>query len=190
MDNKVLATESFSHGNMTYFFDLRQTVNNSMYVSIVRSDKQPDETYERQKVVFFEEDFAFMASALRELFVAAEVQMKAKEKVVSVGVPGGIKGWDMSQRPRERMIGQGASALSDAELLAILIGSGSPRESAVGLAARILAGAEYSLQRLSRSTFKDLCAFKGMGHAKSATILAAMELAKRYQEELVLLYKP
>lgn len=190
METKVLATESFAHGKMTYFFDLREAVNGSMYVSIVRSDQQPDETYERQSVVFFEEDFAFVASALQELFVTAEVQLKSKERVRQVGVPGGIEGWDVSRRPRERMIGQGAGALSDAELLAILIGSGSPRENAVGLAARILAGAEYSLQRLGKSTFSDLCAFKGMGHAKSATIMAALELARRYQEELVLLYKP
>ncbi len=185
---KVLATESFSHYAKTYFFDLMEANNGSMYIKIARSDKQLDDTYQKQEVIVFEENFQFLLEAMRDLFATAEYQLKAKGQAIQrVGVAGGIKGWDAERRPREKMLAGGPEAVSDAELLAILIGSGSIHESAVALAARILAGVDYSLLGLARMTVMELCAFHGMGHAKSLTIMAAMELAKRYQESLLLL---
>lgn len=69
--------------------------------------------------------------------------------------------------------------MADAELVAMLIGSGAPRESAVALAGRILASVDFNLWRLSELGIEELCAFRGMGHAKSSSVVAALELGKR-----------
>ena len=81
--------------------------------------------------------------------------------------------------PREKMMQKGAEALSDAELLAILIGSGNTEESAVTLMQRILSAAGNNLNQLGKWEIRDFAAFKGMGPAKSLTIMAALELGKR-----------
>lgn len=90
-----------------------------------------------------------------------------------------INQWAEEDRPREKMMLKGAEALSDAELLAILIGSGNTEESAVGLMQRVLAAAGNDLNRLGKWEIHDFARFKGLGPAKSITILAALELGKR-----------
>ena len=91
-----------------------------------------------------------------------------------------IKELPTDERPRERMMEQGADALSPAELLAILIGSGNTEESAVQLMQRVLADCGGSLKTLSRQSIADLTnRYKGLGPAKAVTILAACELGKR-----------
>jgi DNA repair protein RadC len=90
-----------------------------------------------------------------------------------------IKSWAEEDRPREKMLLKGASALSDAELLAILIGSGTVGQSAVGLAQEILSSATNDLNELGRRTVRDLERFKGIGEAKAITIAAALELGRR-----------
>lgn len=90
-----------------------------------------------------------------------------------------INQWAEEDRPREKMMLKGAEALSDAELLAILIGSGNTEESAVGLMRRVLAAAGNDLNRLGKWEIHDFARFKGLGPAKSITILAALELGKR-----------
>lgn len=91
-----------------------------------------------------------------------------------------IRQWAEADRPREKMISKGASALSDAELIAILIGSGNSRESAVELAQRILHAADHNLNSLGRLSVADLTSrFKGIGQAKAVSIVAALELGKR-----------
>jgi hypothetical protein len=187
MDIKVLAMESFGHREKTYFFDLMRSVNGSLYLKIARSDKLRDESYYKQEVVVFEENFEFFREAMHDLFATAGYQLLAKEPLIKQVGTGGIKNWEEEKRPREKFLAGGPMAVSDAELLAILISSGSLRESAVSLAARILANAEYSLARLGRMGVAELCAFHGMGHAKSLAIMAAMELARRFQEEQLLL---
>ena len=91
----------------------------------------------------------------------------------------GIKSWEPELRPREKMLEQGREVMSDAELLAMLIGSGTPRETAVDLAGRILDKLGGDLLKLSELGLEELCAFAGMGAAKSCSIMAAMELGKR-----------
>ena len=87
-------------------------------------------------------------------------------------------------RPREKMMKHGARALSNAELLGILIGSGNTDETAVVLCQRILNSADNSLNRLGKYDIKKLTStFKGIGEAKAVTIIAAMELGRRRQEE-------
>lgn len=90
-----------------------------------------------------------------------------------------ITEWDEQDRPREKMMLHGASALSDAELLAILIGSGSRDETAVALMKRVLASCHNDLSLLGKMGLDELCAFKGIGEAKAITVLAASELGKR-----------
>ena len=90
-----------------------------------------------------------------------------------------INQWAEEDRPREKMMSKGADALSDAELLAILIGSGNTEETAVELMRRMLADCHNDLNTLARWSVRDYSRFKGMGPAKSITIMAALELGKR-----------
>lgn len=91
-----------------------------------------------------------------------------------------IREWSEEDRPREKMLKKGAAALSDAELLAILIASGSKNESAVELARRIMASCHNNINELAKLSVSDLCKnFKGIGQAKAITIMAALEIGKR-----------
>jgi len=92
-----------------------------------------------------------------------------------------IKNWSEDDQPREKLLYKGKNALSDAELVAILIGSGSRNESAVELCKRILQQNNNQLHQLQRQSIQQLMQFKGIGEAKAITIVAALELAKRLQ---------
>ena len=94
-----------------------------------------------------------------------------------------INQWAEEDRPRERFVQLGASALSKAELLAILIGSGSPKESAVDLMKRVLKDCDDNLNTLGKMSLQELMDYNGIGEAKAVTILAACELGKRRQGE-------
>ena len=94
-----------------------------------------------------------------------------------------INNWAEEDRPREKMASLGAEALSNAELLAILIGSGSTKESAVDLMKRVLADSKNNLNTLGKMSIHELCQYNGIGEAKAITILAACELGKRRQME-------
>ena len=90
-----------------------------------------------------------------------------------------INQWAKDDRPREKMMAQGAGALSNAELLAILIGSGNNDEDAVSLMQRVLKGCDDSIVRLGRLSMEELTEYPGIGPAKAITILAACELGNR-----------
>jgi DNA repair protein RadC len=90
-----------------------------------------------------------------------------------------IKDWDVSDRPREKLHQHGASYLSNAELIAILIGSGSPKESAVDLMKRVLQSVDNNLLKLHKMPLEHLVKFNGIGMAKAVIIKAALELSKR-----------
>lgn len=92
-----------------------------------------------------------------------------------------IKDWAEADRPREKMLSKGVAVLTDAELLAILIGSGNASESAVQLSQRILHSMDNNLNKLGKLSIKELISnYKGIGEAKAITIKAAMELGKRW----------
>lgn len=93
-----------------------------------------------------------------------------------------IKQWAEDDRPREKLILKGKSALSDAELLAILLRSGSAKETAVDLSKRILRHASDNLIELSKLNFTELMTFNGIGEAKALSIIAALELGRRRRE--------
>ena len=94
-----------------------------------------------------------------------------------------IKNWSESDRPREKLILKGKESLSDAELLAILIGSGSRNESAVSLCKRILKDNANKINLLAKLDVKQLMAYKGIGEAKAISIVAALELGRRRRGE-------
>lgn len=94
-----------------------------------------------------------------------------------------IKNWSQDDQPREKLRDKGRTALSDAELLAILIGSGNRDESAVALCKRIYASVDHNLNALGKLSIQQLMAFKGIGEAKAITIAAALELGRRRRIE-------
>lgn len=94
-----------------------------------------------------------------------------------------INQWAEDDRPREKFLLKGKSSLSDSELLAILIGSGSRNESAVQLCQRILISANNNLNQLGKLSIKQLTEFKGIGEAKAISIAAALELGRRRRNE-------
>jgi DNA repair protein RadC len=94
-----------------------------------------------------------------------------------------IRNWSEDDKPREKLMLKGKSALSDAELIAILIGSGSRNESAVELSKRILSSVTNNLNALGKMSMSQLMDFKGIGEAKAISIIAAMELGRRRRAE-------
>lgn len=97
-----------------------------------------------------------------------------------------ITAWDNSDKPREKMMLKGKSALSDAELVAILMGSGNTKETAVDLAKRILSDNNNNLLELSRKSISDLTKYSGVGEAKAISIIAALELGQRRRQASVI----
>lgn len=94
-----------------------------------------------------------------------------------------ITNWSEDDRPREKLMLKGKAALSDAELIAILIGSGSRNESAVELSRRILSSVDNNLNALGKLSLAQLTSFKGIGEAKAISIIAAMDLGRRRRGE-------
>src|SRR5476651_2198685 len=99
--------------------------------------------------------------------------MEAYESKIS------IKAWAEEDRPREKLLGQGRRSLTDAELIAILIGSGSRDESAVELSKRILHHYKNDLNAVGKASVAELCKFKDIGEDKAISIVAALELGRR-----------
>lgn len=97
-----------------------------------------------------------------------------------------IKHWNEDDRPREKLALKGRSSLSDAELLAIIMGSGNREESAVELAKRILKSAQNNWNELAKYSIQDLCKFKGVGEAKAISIITALEIGRRRNTQEIL----
>lgn len=97
-----------------------------------------------------------------------------------------IKSWALDDRPREKLLAKGKQVLSDAELIAILIGSGNRKESAVGLSKRILQSVDGNINELAKLSVEKLITFNGIGEAKAVSIITGLELGKRRQLESIL----
>jgi DNA repair protein RadC len=93
-----------------------------------------------------------------------------------------IKSWSPEDRPREKLLLKGTSALSDAELIAILLGSGTAKMSALDVAKLVLAAANNQLHELAKFSVNDLTKVNGIGEARAITIIAAMELGRRKKD--------
>ena len=94
-----------------------------------------------------------------------------------------LKQWAIEDRPREKMKQKGPGALTNAELLAILIHTGNTEDSVVALTQKVMASCRNSLSELGKLSVGELCSFKGIGEAKAISILAACELGRRRKEE-------
>src|SRR5688500_9262275 len=92
-----------------------------------------------------------------------------------------IKDWAVDDRPREKLLSKSPSSLSDAELIAILIKSGTPKRSALELAREVMLLCRNNLQELGKLSIKEIIQVKGIGEAKAATLVAALELGRRRQ---------
>lgn len=189
MKKGILESEQFGNGKRTYFLDFSRAVNDSNYIRITRSDKQADNSYTKSSVCIFEEDFHFLIEGFSMLFTSMidREGRSAKKPQISNSAetgdkPMGIKSWPAERRPREKFLTDGPGTLSDAELLALLIGSGTVGQSAVDLAASILKSLNGDLNALSSCSTKSLAKFHGIGDAKAITILAAMELSNRSRQ--------
>lgn len=97
-----------------------------------------------------------------------------------------IKEWALDDRPREKMMKKGIAALSNAELIAILFGTGTRNESAVELARKLLDTANNNINELAKYSIKDLCQMKGIGEAKAISLITALELGKRRKLESII----
>jgi DNA repair protein RadC len=97
-----------------------------------------------------------------------------------------IKFWSLEDRPREKLLKKGIGSLTDAELIAILIGSGIRNESALEISRKILTGSSNNLNELAKQTINDLCKTKGIGKARAISIVAALELGRRRKIEDVI----
>ncbi len=93
-----------------------------------------------------------------------------------------IKSWSPDDRPREKLLLKGTAALSDAELIAILLGSGTATQTAVEVAMNVLYKCDHSLHQLGRLSVKDLTSIRGIGTAKAVSIVAALELGRRRKD--------
>jgi DNA repair protein RadC len=196
MKAETLGYESFENGKRNYFYDLKRTSNNSYYLKISRTDKLEDETYLRSSIIFFEEDIPFFIECLSALLTSIIPQGQSNSSsqrqtmpTEVVSIKRGIKSWAPEKRPREKLILQGPDMLSDAELIALLIGSGTTSQTAVGLSTSVLKSIGHDLDRLSGLGLKQLTRFRGIGNAKAVSILAAMELSKRLNKSLGLPFK-
>lgn len=97
-----------------------------------------------------------------------------------------IKHWSQGDRPREKLLQKGRRVLSDAELLAIIIGSGTPNESALALSKRVLNSVDNNLNALGKLSLQQLMTFKGIGQAKAVAIVSALEIGRRHRVEKAL----
>lgn len=186
MQNNILATESFcSSSKRHYFLDFKLAANQRNFIQITRSEEQGDGSYRRSQVIIHEKDFHLFFQGLSSLLHHAAYLDLDKQgfreqcEMLSAKRVSGIRSWEPDMRPREKMRSGGAGSLSDAELLALLIGSGTARESAVDLAARILESVGGSLRGLASMGYGELGRFAGMGLAKCSAVIAAMELSRR-----------
>lgn len=96
-----------------------------------------------------------------------------------------MKDWSIEEQPREKLQNHGRKSLTNAELLAIVIRSGTPDLSALDIARTILQSVDHDLHRLARKTIDDLVRFPGVGKAKATEILAVMELVRRRQQSKI-----
>ncbi|MEJ2884668.1 UPF0758 domain-containing protein [Pedobacter sp. GR22-6] len=188
MKTVILESETFGSANRHYFLDFKRASNNSNYIQITRSDRLADNTYKRSSVCVFEEDFTFLIESFSMLFTNVIHRKEISERKVSYRVRG-IKGWEPENRSREKLMKLGADALSDAELLAMLIGSGTPDVTAVDLAARILASVGNDLEALGKISIAELKKFHGIGNARALSVIAALELSKRKSKSIDSLFQ-
>lgn len=181
MNNVILAEESFACGSQRLYVGYKQAVNGNHYLTLARLDKRYKDKW--ASVNIFEENLPNFIEALSSVFQTAAFQAEMKTASGDLFQPAaaarGIKSWEPEQRPREKLMEQGREAMSDAELLAMLICAGLPGLTAVDLAERVLSLCAGELSKLAALKVEELMTIRGIGHARALSIISAMELAVR-----------
>ncbi|HTE00592.1 MAG TPA: UPF0758 domain-containing protein [Mucilaginibacter sp.] len=177
----TLATETFSHGRKHYFIDVKRAVNDTHFLLITSSESfQNDPKYYRRTIQLWEEDLATFVEALTMVLNRlAYGDLAPIDTLKVVKDPTGVKALEVSDRPRERLHALGARALSNAELLAILLCTGSSELPVLDLCRKIMKSVKDDPSRLLNRTAENFCRFPGVGVAKAATLMAALELGRR-----------
>ncbi|MES2112721.1 MAG: UPF0758 domain-containing protein [Bacteroidota bacterium] len=176
-----LASESFGHGKKHYFIDVKKAKNDTHFLLITSSEQYVEGQFQRNTVQLWEEDLAFFVEALSMILgqlaygelSPPEVKMELMKDLK------GMKAIAEYDRPREKLHALGAGTLSNAELLAILLCTGSSELSVLDLCQRVMKSVKNEPARLLSRTADDFCKFPGIGVAKAATLLAALELGRR-----------
>ena len=181
MEKYNMASEAFSAGKKHYFMDFKRSANDTLFIQITRSDEQPDGSYKRNHIIVFEEDLPLLIQGLSSLCHHAAHAKELPPPVEKDAILRGMAAVPLDERPREKLLACGADVLTNAELLGLVIGSGSTRESSVELSQRLL-HAFGGLKGLGRASCNRLQLFEGVGEAKSAQLSAVMELAKRFSK--------
>jgi len=176
-----LASESFSHGKKHYFIDVKKASNDTHFLLITSSEQFDTDKFHRRTIRLWEEDLRFFVEALsmvlRQLAHGELSPPEAKMKLVKD--PKGMKAIAEYDRPREKLHALGADCLTNAELLAILLCTGSSELSVLDLCKKIMKSVKNHPALLLNLTAKDFCRFPGIGRAKAATLMAALELGRR-----------
>ena len=178
-----LVSESFGHGKKRYFIDVKKAVNDTHFILVTSSEEYADKQYHRQSIQLWEEDLAFFVEALSMVLTQMTCgdgpRLFTRPEMKVVEDPKGMQAIPTEDRPREKLHAFGAASLSNAELLAILFCTGSSELSVLDLCRRIMGSVKDDASRLTLRTTEDFCRFKGVGAAKAATLLAALELGRR-----------
>ena len=178
----TLASETFSHGRKRYYIDVKKAVNDTYFVLITLDESFPNhDTNYRRTIQLWEEDLAFFVEALSIVLskIAYGELSFPETKLEVVKDPKGMKAIAAYDRPREKLHALGAGKLSNAELLAILLCTGSSELSVLDLCEKIMKSVKNDPARLLTRTAEDFCRFRGIGVAKAATLMAALELGRR-----------
>jgi hypothetical protein len=177
----TLATERFGHGRKHYFIDVKRALNHTHFLLITSSEKfAHDDTLYRRTIQLWEEDLAMFVEALTMVLKQlAYGQLDGQTKLEVVQDPKGMKAVAVYERPREKLHALGADSLSNAELLAILLCTGTSDLSVLDLCKKIMRSVDDEPARLLERAAEDLCGFPGVGAAKAATLMAALELGRR-----------
>lgn len=153
------------------------------YLKISSSELFDKNEYHRQTILFWEEDLFFFVEAVSMVLrpvICGEARPLFKKPAMDVlKDPAGMEALEENDRPREKLHALGSAKLSNTELLAILLGTGSQELSVLDLCSKIMRSVKDDPARLAMCTTEDLCRFKGVGLAKAATLQAAFELGRR-----------
>ncbi|WP_170122785.1 UPF0758 domain-containing protein [Mucilaginibacter oryzae] len=178
----TLASETFSRGRMRYYIDVKRALNDTYFILFTVSEYFPNpNTHCRQTILIWQEDLAMFVEAFSMILgQVAYGQLDLPEaEMNAVKNHKGMKAIAEYDRPREKLHALGAGALSDAELLAILLGTGSSELSVLDLCHKIMGSVGHEPSRLWLRSAEDYCRFPGVGVAKAATLMAALELGRR-----------
>lgn len=182
MKDNTIASEAFFIGKKELFLDFKLARNKSNYMRITNLVRFEDGSTRKARLYIWQEDFELWISAFASLFNLQRMQLKRCNGMTCLirktKGESGIKSWNPEKRPREKFLENGPGEMTLAELIAMLIGSGTADANAVELGEKILKSVDNDLSKLSELSHIELAKFKGMGLAKSSAILSALELGK------------